>query len=178
MSNPVKDPIKTLFNSFMEICRFRLAPQDLPASGGFLGITIVISALISLLLNWINLSFQHAVLAVLANITVVIIITQLILRLYNKPMRIIQTLTAQFGAGIVISVIATPVIVMMAYATKHDVDLTAAVVLWLGLFIWEIAVTAHILRHALSTTVLQGFLMAILYPLIYFQLIGYLIPTT
>jgi len=169
--------IKTLFNSFMEICLFRLGPQDLPASNIFLTIVFVISILLALLLNLINLSFQHAVLAMMINITVVIIITWLILRLYNKPMRFIQTLTAQMGAGVVISVVAAPVIVMLVYAEEHDVDMTAAIVLWLGLFIWELAVTAHILRHALSTTFLQGFLMAILYPLIYFQLIDFLIPT-
>ncbi len=168
--------IKTLFTSFMEICLFRLGPQDLPASNIFLAIVLVISILLALLLNLINLSFQHAVLASIINMAVVIIITQLILRLYNKPMRLVQTLTAQFGTGLIISVVAAPVLIMLVYAEEHDVDMTAAVVLWLGLFIWEMAVTAHILRHALSTTFLQGFLMAILYPLIYFQLIDFLIP--
>ena len=178
MTNSIIDSIKTLFISFKEICLFRLGPQDLPASTALLGIIVAISAVISLLLNWINLSFQQAVLAMLVNITVVIILTQLILRLYNKPMRILQTLSAQFGSGVIISVIATPMIVMMAYAVKHDVNLTATAILWLVLLIWEIAVTTHILRHALSTSFIQGFLIAILYPLIYFQLISYLIPAT
>ena len=170
--------IKTLFSSFLEICLFRLGPQDLPASSFFLGIVFVISALFALLLNLINLPFQQAVLAAVLNLAVVIIITQTILRLYNKPMRFIQTLTAQFGTGIVLSVFAIPVIVMLVYAKKHDINMSSGTVLWLVLFIWEIAVTSHILRHALSTTLLQGFLMAILYPLVYFQLINLLIPVT
>ncbi len=170
--------IKTLFTSFIEICLFRLGPQDLPSSTFFLGIIFVISTLLALLLNLINLSFQHAILAVIINLAIVIIITQLILRLYNKPMRFVQTLTAQLGAGIVISIVAAPVIVMLVYAEKNDVDMTAGVILWLILFLWEMAVTAHILRHALSTSFLQGFLMAILYPLIYFQLIDFLIPAS
>ncbi len=170
--------LKTLFNSFLEICLFQRGPQDLPTSGFFLGIVFVISLSVALLLNLINLSFQHAVVAVILNFAVVIIITQLILRLYNKPMRFVQTLTAQLGAGIVISVFAVPVVVMLVYAEKHDVSMTTGSLFWLGLFIWEIAVTAHILRHALSTTLLQGFLISILYPLVYFQLIDFIFPTS
>ncbi len=170
--------IKTLFTSFVEICLFRRGPQDLPASGFFLGIIFAISILISFLLNLINLPIQHTALAVMINVLIVVSITWLILKLYNKPMRFVQTLTAQMGAGIIISVVATPVIVMLAYAEDHNINMTAPVMLWFGLFIWELAVTAHILRHALSTTFIQGFLMSILYPLIYFQLTDFLIPAT
>jgi len=168
--------IKTLFTTFLEICLFQRGPQDLPASGIFLGIVFVISTFIALLLNLINLPFQQATVAVFINLAVVIIITQLILRLYNKPMRFVQTLTAQLGAGIVISVFAVPVVVMLVYAEKHDVSMITGIIFWLGLFVWETAVTAHILRHALSTNFFQGFLVAILYPLVYFQLIDFIFP--
>lgn len=172
------DTLKTLFTSFMDICLFRKGPQDLPASGFLLRLIVVLSAVTALLLNLANRPFQHAIVAVILNLAVVAIITQLILRLHNKTPRFNQTLIAQFGSGIVLSVFAIPVVVMMQYAENNNVDISSGVILWMILFIWEIAVTAHILRHAISTSLMQGFMMAILYPLVYFRLFSLLIPTS
>lgn len=170
--------IKTLFTSFMQICLFRMGPQDLPASNFFLGIIVIISVIVALLLNLINLPLKDAVLIVMLNLAVVTIITQFILRLYNKPMRFVQTLGAQMGTGIVISIFAAPVVVMLQYANTHNVDMGAGLILWVLLLTWEIAVTAHILRNALACSFVQGFLIAIIYPIIFFQLTDYFLPST
>ncbi|MFK8067864.1 MAG: hypothetical protein AB8D52_06445 [Gammaproteobacteria bacterium] len=170
------DTLKTLFASFMDICLFRRQPQDLPASNFFLGILVMLSIAFGLLLNLINLPFKHAVLAVILNLSVVAIITQLLLRLHNKSARFNQTLIAQLGTGIVIAIIAAPVIVMLQYAENNNVNAAPGAILWLILFTWELSVSAHILRHALSTSFVQGFMISILYPLIYFRLLSFLIP--
>lgn len=169
---------RTLFNSFFEICLFQRAPQDLPASNYFLGMVLALLAVCSFIINLVNLPAPAAGIAVLLNMVVLIIITQLVLRLYNKSSRFTQTLTALAGVGIVLAIIAIPVIVMLQYAHQHQVDTTLGVILWMLLFAWEIAVTAHILRHALSTSLVHGFMIAVLYPVVYFQLFKLLIPAT
>ncbi len=168
--------LKTLFTSFMEICLFRSQPQDLPASNFFLGMLVLLSIVFGLLINLINLPFEHAMLAVILNLSVIAIITQLVLRLYNKSLRFNQTLIAQLGTGIVIAVIAMPVIVMLQYAEDNNVNMAPGAILWLILFTWELSVNAHILRHALSTSFVHGFVISVLYPLIYFRLFEFLIP--
>ncbi len=167
------ETLKTLFNYFLQICLFQKGPQDLPASRFFLATVIAFAAFFALLINLVNLPFERAIMAVILNLGVVIIITHLILWFYNKPSRLIQTLTALMGAGIVISIFGIPVVVMLQYSQNNNVNLSSGIFLWLVLFVWEIAVTAHILRHALSTTFLQGFIISILYPLVYFQVASY-----
>ncbi len=162
----------------MQICLFRLGPQDLPASNFFLGFIVAMSAIVALLLNLINLPLKDAALIVVLNLAVVAIITQFILRLYNKPMRFVQTLGAQVGTGIVISLFAAPVVVMLQYANTHNVDMASGLFLWMLLLTWEIAITAHILRNALACSFVQGFLIAILYPVIFFQLTAYFLPSS
>lgn len=169
---------RTLFNSFFEICLFQRAPQDLPASNYFLGMVLGLLAICGFVINLVNLPTAAAAIAVLLNLAVLIIITQLVLRLHNKSARFTQTLTALAGVGIVLAIIAIPVIVMLQYAHQHQVDTTLGVIFWMLLFTWEIAVTAHILRHALSTSLLHGFMFAILYPVVYFQLFKLLVPAT
>jgi hypothetical protein len=52
------------------------------------------------------------------------------------------------------------------------------VLLWLGLFIWGIVIMAHILRHALSTSLGVGVLYSLAYVLLYWNLSGWLQPVS
>lgn len=67
---------------------------------------------------------------------------------------------------------------MLDYANQHNVNMSAGILLWLMLLTWEIAVTAHILRHTLACSFTQGFIIATIYPLIFFPLTEYFIPAS
>lgn len=167
---------RTLFNSFLEICFLQRGPQDLPASGSFLRTLLITLAVAGFFINRLFIPTHKALLAVGLNLAVLIIITQLLLRLHKKTARITQTLSAMAGTGLVLALIGLPVFSMLALAEQQDQTASIGSILWLALFAWEVAVTAHILRHATEVTYGQGVLMALLYPLAYFQLAPYLIP--
>lgn len=169
---------RTLFNTFFEICLLQRGPQDLPVSSMLTYGLLSLLAVLGFAINQMFMPGQTAILAVIINIGVLLIITQLILRLHKKSARYTQTLTALIGVGIVLALIGLPVFSMLAIAENNQTESPFGILLWLVLFGWEIAVTAHILRHATESTFPQGILMAILYPLIYFQLVRYLIPIT
>lgn len=169
---------RTLFNTFFEICLLQRGPQDLPVSSMLTYGLLSLLAVLGFAINQMFMPGQTAILAVIINIGVLLIITQLILRLHKKSARYTQTLTALIGVGIVLALIGLPVFSMLAIAENNQTESPFGILLWLVLFGWEIVVTAHILRHATESTFPQGILMAILYPLIYFQLVRYLIPIT
>lgn len=174
----VLDTIKTLLSSFFEICLLRRNPQDMPASRFLLLASLSALMILGLALSLVSLPLKDAVISTALNLAVLIIITQLVLILYKKHARYTQTLTAMAGTGIVISVFAIPVIVMLEYSRQNEINPAPVAVLWLLLMSWEVVVMAHILRHALSCHIVLALMLAVLYPWAYFQLVGLFVPLT
>lgn len=91
-----------------------------------------------------------------------LLFTYLVLTLRGLVTRWLQTCTAMAGAGLVFSVIAMPLF--------YSLDISAGAspsplpyLLILVLIIWNISVLAHILRHALSSSMAIGVVAALGY---------------
>jgi len=138
--------VNALLTLYLDLCRLRAAPQDLPTSRTLLW-TSALAAVLSappgdegLLSGWVASSLQVALLGLFVHT---------LLGLQNRPERWDQTGAAVFGTTALINLMAWPVVLW--YFRSPDPD-AAFIPSLLGILLscWYIAVLAHILRHALE----------------------------
>lgn len=154
-----------ILKTFLDLCLFRCGPQDLPASGFFLGFVFVANCLVGLIIFSMEASLALAVWQFLFSIALLGAFSWTILALGGKTVRFQQTLTALLGADTLISLIALPFLIWISLF--HSFGLAYYVLI--GSMFWSVAVVGHIIRHALSSTYLFGLGLSVLYFMASFQ---------
>lgn len=155
----------TLVRFFFDLCLLRAKPQDLPASDFLLGVTLSCYTLIGIATSTAVLPLQQAVLSSLLSALLLAILTHTTLMLRGFAGRLNQTLSALAGSGSLLGLIVWPLT-----ASQAPLLLVAAMV------IWSLAVTAHILRHALSMSFSAGIAISVGYLLVSFIIMNSLFP--
>ena len=142
--------LSNLLRTYIEICRMRLGPQDLPYSSNVLLITVGLYCLGSYAVALLILPADLAAIATILDLLLLTLFTAILLSLAGLGNRSVQTLTALAGTGLVMSALAFPIVSWSALAGGHGPVFAIAEVLRAALLIWSLLVTAHIYRHALS----------------------------
>lgn len=155
----------SLFKLFLDICLLRASPDQLPASKNLLLITLLSYAVVSLILARLELPLGSALLYAVLDTLVLAIITHTVLLLRRFPARLTQTLTALAGTGSLLGLIALP---LAGFAGASPALLL--------LVLWNIVVTAHILRHALAVPLMMGLVASMAYLLMTFFVMSALFP--
>jgi hypothetical protein len=167
--------LKQFILPFWHICTLTKGPQALPVSGLLLALVIIIN----LFLDVINLSIvvdtNWVVIFMLSgSYSVVLIISlSLLMWIMKYQQRVLQTLTALFGCGVIISALALPFLLMVR--TSDDGPNIFSVFI-LAINVWSLVVTANILRHALSVSMLLAWVLAFGYFLLGFKVTDFFIP--
>jgi hypothetical protein len=141
-----------------------------------LGFAVTCYAIISVLV----LSMSYGMLAgsqvALVELLLLTAFIFVLLYLTGKTGRLIQTLSAMTGTGSLLGVFALPLVFFSA-PVKADTPLPALLsVAWLLLLLWNLLVSAHIMRHALSSSFSIGAGVSLLYMLISMQFIATVFP--
>ena len=145
-----------LLKIFFDICLLRANPQDLPDSD-----TLVLAALAAYgLADVIGVldiaSVGGAVLAAAVDTLLLVLATHLALRWRRLENRVPQTLSALAGCGALISLLA------WVFAGLVQTHFPAEWV-WAPFLLWYTLVFGHILRHALSISLVVGVTVSVLY---------------
>lgn len=150
------------FSLFFKLCRLQLKPHQLPYSYSLLVMNSVLYMLISAISALIVFTVEESWLYGIADMSLQILLVSSLLAVMGHQRRIVQTLTALFGANNILSVLMLPAN-YLSYQ-NHTVDNLEgfADVVLLILFLWLIIVTAHIMRHAVSGSRLIGLMIAFL----------------
>lgn len=166
-----------LIRAFFDITLRRRGPEDLPASGFLLGLVLGCYALVSGLgvavyaRSVADFSAQLALdLALFFGFFV------LLLALYRRTGRLLQTLTALLGTGAMLSAIALP---LLLWLRTEDPETPGAGVPALGMYLlvlWSLMVTGHILHRALEIPFVGGMVLALGYFTLNIAAFGYLFP--
>ncbi len=164
-----------LWSAFFLICRLQLRPQDLPASSILLILSLCLYTLVSMTLSLFHLSIKPAILSALLDTSLLILLTNSLLYIVHYSVRINQTLTALAGTNSVLGILSIPLLFWLEQLQLQPGDIALPELLLLGLIMWNIAVYAHILRHALEVPFFVGVGLTIITHLLTFALLNLII---
>lgn len=165
--------MEALFRAIASIALLQRGPQILPASTTLMALVLAAHLGTGVLLGLFSLSPAMALLSALAGTLIMVALVHGLLLLHQRRSRVTQTLTALAGCEVLIGLLALP-LTALYYAGGGMV--APAMLLSLLLMGWNIAVAAHIFRHALNVSVWMGALFAIGYTLISLSLSGLVGP--
>ena len=160
----------------VEICLLRAGPQDLPAAPVFLGLVLAGYVLVDILISRINFAPGVAIAVSLLDTLLLATFVQLVLRIRAKPERFNQTLAAVAGTGLLLGLLAVPVIQGLSAAQLADQTASGLALLWLAILVWSLLVLGHILRHALDVKLATGIGIGVLYSLLSVMIVRSLFP--
>lgn len=170
--------MRALFDLFLAICLLRKGPQDVPASPVLLRLTLLSYGISGLLIPLLDVDLPTALELTVLDIALLTGLAYGALTLRHYRPRLTQTLTALFGTGTLLQLLALPLLLLLEQQVVSNGTPGWLWPLWLGLFIWGIVIMAHILRHALSTSMGIGVLYSLSYVILYWTLSGWLQPVT
>jgi hypothetical protein len=168
--------MKRWLMSWWQQCLLRRAPQDDPLSYGALQWSITAYALLDLLQAGAGADWSVSMGMTALDIVVMVLFVWAVLRLTGKTARMIQTLTALAGTGVVLSLLGLPLVLLAMPVRESDVPTGVLLLGWLLLLFWSIAVQAHIYRHALSTSYGTGLLVSGLHTVLIITLLEAVFP--
>lgn len=166
-----------LLKLFIDICRLRAKPQDVPASNVLLLLTIALALVSGILaISGSVYGFMQTAMISLMDVAVTLILLSLFLKLMNLSSRLLQTATAIFGTGTIFNLLSLPVMVLMNSGAENPGYQLLGALFYFALLIWGLVVMAHILRHSFKLPLTGGLLIAIGYFLLINTLIQTLFP--
>jgi len=133
---------------FIDLCRLRRGPQDLPASRFLMTLAAAGYFVIGLAISLLEQSLGLAILSAAVDTLMLAALAWLSLWIIGKTVRFTQTYTALAGTGILFSLMGWPLIAFLQGLPQGQGSSLS--LLLLGLVIWNIVVIGHILRHALG----------------------------
>lgn len=172
--------MRRMVSLFWDICLLKKAPQDVPHSHVLLVIVVAVGFMVdNLNLGFAapKIGFPTVIWVVLLHISIFLGSLAVLLTLMGYAPRIVQTLTSLVGSGVIISLIAMPVLIISSMTEKIEVAMGFSIVLFM-LNIWSLVVTTHIFRHALSINIILAGLLALGYLAMSIKLIDMFIPVS
>ena len=137
--------------------RLRSAPQDLPAASGLAFLLAVAYAVQGIVTDRVLDGADAAPRSLLA-IAVQLGAISSLLKSRRQGARIPQTISALAGTGVIFGLLAYALLSQAQPGQPQPALATA----YLALFLWSLAVDAHIYRHALSIKMSFGVLVSVL----------------
>lgn len=165
-----------LIHPFVQICLLRMRPQDLPSSGTLLALVLFAHTLMGVMVAAVDLRFDQALAAGVIDTVLMCGLTTGLLMLRTLRERTVQTLTALAGAGCVIGFVAYPLSLWLHDAHRTNEPSPALALLLLAVLGWSLAVSAHVLRHALSAPYYVGLLISVAFYWISIRILSSVFP--
>jgi hypothetical protein len=163
-----------LLGFWMDLCLLRAEPQALPASRWLLGFSLAMYLLLSLTTAALSGGFVAGLQVAVLDVVLLCGFVVLLLYMVNKPRRILQTLSALAGAGCILAIPA--ILLLVAMNSGIGPDESSLPVFWLLLLFWNLLITAHIIRHALSSSLALGIGLSLAYILVSTQIMVSVFP--
>lgn len=137
--------------------RLKSGPQHLPA-GWLVAIALGIAYIAEGFIADQILGETETAPRSLMAISVQFLIVATILNLRGFASRLPQTISALAGVGLIFGIMS----IVLIYQAVPGQDQPLLALVWFGVFLWSLAVDAHIYREALSTTMSIGTLVAVI----------------
>jgi len=162
--------------AFVDICRLRLGPQDLPTSKTLLGLTLIFYTIISLMSSLLQVSLGKALLSAIIDTALLVILVGSLLQVSSRYERITQTLTALAGTNTLFGIPTIPLVFFIGQKSLNNNQVDFMVLLLFGVVMWNFIVYAHILRNSLEIPMFASFALTILISILTFSVLNQVIP--
>lgn len=165
---------------FIDICRLKAGPQDLPTSRFLLAILLLAYGMLVLFLSAGEKEPAMAIQVAVVAVVILAGLTYIVLWVRDLTARYVQTLTAITGCYAFLELGRWPLMMLQQYGADGGGTffvVVAAVLLWSWL-IWEVAIIAHIFKHALDTSIWMGVIISFFYVFLFFRVMRTLFFTT
>lgn len=136
---------------------FRLGPQDLPGTPVTLGIILLFYMTVAGLSIFGGRTPPNPGLILALYAVLPALLIWAVLRLGGRPVRFIQTASALYGTGALLSILNLPLVL-----SADSEPPAAAALVGLVVFFWHLAVDGHIWRHALEVSYAAGLVVAVI----------------
>ena len=147
-----------LVSHFYQLVIMQRAPQDFPASG-FLLLLVAAVHLVTGFFGHLAASGEwlYALLRSLLGLALVLAGSALLLALFGRTRRWLQTAIALVGGEALIGIASLPFVVVVTQGISN-IFLELSLLMFL---VWQIAFVGHVWRHALQTHMLVAVLLAV-----------------
>jgi hypothetical protein len=151
--------VYALIKPFISLCLLNANPQDLPASTPLLIITLGAYLLVTVVMAMPIYGLGLSILQAILEVALLLGYTRLALQVSRRPERYLQTASALAGTGVIIGVLALPLVYSLSRAAAYGDVNSLTLPAYLLILAWLLVVYGHIYRHALSTGLLIGMLV-------------------
>ncbi len=160
-------PMGQLLSLYLQIALLRAGPQRLPPSRLLLVLLLASHALFGYLLGALDEPAPYALVHAALMTLLMVSVTHALLLWCRHLERLAQTLSALAGTDLLLGLISLPI---QLWSAAHGEPQVLKALLVLGLLVWSVVITAHILRHALDLAMVQTVPIALSYTLLSYML--------
>ncbi|MEZ5459500.1 MAG: hypothetical protein R3E65_09385 [Steroidobacteraceae bacterium] len=153
-----------VFKTLVDIALLRRDPSALPASSGLLGGLVVLFLVLNLALSaMVKPQSDGLELMLFASVAFSLLWYWVLLRLFQKPERYLQTVTAIVGFGCLMTPLLVPLSAAILPFVEKPEAASPIVVLLLPVVIYIVFVTARILMAAIERPMFQAVALVLLH---------------
>lgn len=162
----------TTIKTLLDILRLKAGPQDLPTSGALLGVFVMLLIGLQGLLGQTLIPddptiFPQAALSALVTLGWL----HLLLRLFGKTERFVQTATAIFGIAALLTPISIPLVAAVRPEADGTMTFSPLSLVAFALSLYLIYLNARILREAIERPMFQCVLLFLAGEILIFSLV-------
>lgn len=152
--------MREILKTLVRICQFQVGPQALPDSSALIRLFGCFYFAVSLMAAALTMPLVPAVLMAGLDLAFLSGFIYVLLLVRGLSSRFSQTVLAQIGTSALIMFISIPVLAWQSW-TGQPGGMSA--MLMTLLMFWNLAVMGHIFRHAISSSIFAGALLALGY---------------
>jgi hypothetical protein len=155
--------MQAIVNAFWQIALFRQGPDDLPDSRPLLMFALLAYILVDAAVILMLYPPQALVPLLLVDVGFLALWSIGVLKFFGYGARLQRTLTALFGVGALLQVLAFPLSAWPALGIPFEIPLYLRIWVLLIILLWTVAVYAHVFSRSLSRSLGTGLLFSVVY---------------
>ncbi len=162
-----------IFLRFIDICRLRAGPQDLPTSKLLVAIMLLAYGMLALILTADEKGPGVALQVAIVSTMLLAGLTYIVLWVRDFTERYVQMLTAMAGCSVLLELGLWPLLMLQQYGVNDGgaFFMVAGTILLWGWVIWEVAVIANIFKHGLDTSIWMALIISFFYIFLSYRVI-------
>ncbi len=166
-----------ILQAFTDIAFMRRGPQDIPASRFLFVLTLIGYVLMNLLHLGLRPAdgWQEDLLLSVLDVVLLLFLFYLLLAVFRRSSRYLQTITALFGVNLLVTALQLPFYVWRQLINAGPDVITLPDMVLLALLVWFLAIVAHVTRHALEIPYVGAAVISIMYFVLFQTLAGLLV---